>query len=201
LSPESKNSTSRIVNIYFPGRPYQAAEGQFGTRTRLRARGPLLPQRNIILLQNDEAAADRILDTLQTHLVDAAKPGDASFFYCAGHGSRITNTMTRNSSGTDSTLAPADALLGVPDIRSRELDRIYLQARKRNVEFTVVEDSCFSGAGIRGPLPAGRTRAAGSDDKVSFAEALEGPLPEEQGPGGQLREGVADIQEVDLRRT
>jgi hypothetical protein len=137
--------------------------------------------RNIILLKDSEATADRILDTLQKHLVDGAKPGDVSFFYYAGHGSRIRNTLTRNPDGMDSTLVPADTLLGVPDIRSKELDRIYLQARKRNVEFTVVEDSCFSGAGIRGPRPANRTRATDSDDQVSVAEALEGPLPEEQG--------------------
>jgi hypothetical protein len=137
--------------------------------------------RNIILLQNGEATADRILDALQKHLVDAAKPGDISFFYYAGHGSRIRNTLTKNPDGMDSALVPADTLLGVPDIRSKELDRIYLQARRRNVEFTVVEDSCFSGGGTRGPRPANRTRAADSDDQVSVAEALEGPLPEEQG--------------------
>jgi len=137
--------------------------------------------RNIILLKDGEATADRILDTLRAHLVDAAKPGDVSFFYYAGHGSRIRNTLTKNSSGMDSTLVPADTLLGVPDIRSKELARIYLQARKKDVEFTVVEDSCFSGAGTRGPRPASRTRAVDSDGKVFVSEALEGPLPEEQG--------------------
>jgi hypothetical protein len=83
----------------------------------------------------------------------------------------------------DSTIVPADTLLGVPDIRSKELDRIYLQARAPNkdVQLTVVQDSCFSGAGTRGVRPAGRARAVDSDDKVSVAEALDGPLPEEQG--------------------
>jgi hypothetical protein len=137
--------------------------------------------KNIILLKDSEATADRILDTLQTHLVDAAKPGDVSFFYYAGHGSRIRNTLTKNSSGMDSTLVPVDTLLGVPDIRSKELDRIYLQARKKNVELTVVEDSCFSGAGTRGPRPANRTRAVDPNDNVVVSEALEGPLPEDQG--------------------
>ncbi len=137
--------------------------------------------RNIILLKDDEATADRILDTLQTHLVDAAKPGDISFFYYAGHGSRIRNTLTKNLSGMDSTLVPADTLLGAPDIRSKELASIYLQARRNNVELTVVEDSCFSGAGIRGPRPMGRTRGLDADSKVFVAEALQGPLPEEQG--------------------
>lgn len=138
-------------------------------------------EKNIAFLTNEEATADRILDTLQTHLVDSAKAGDVSFFYYAGHGSRIRNTLTKNSSGMDSTLIPADTLLGVPDIRSKELDRIYLQARKKNVELTVVEDSCFSGAGTRGPRPGASIRAIDPDNKVFVSEALEGPLPEEQG--------------------
>ena len=139
--------------------------------------------KNVVLLKDSEATADRILDTLQTHLVDAAKPGDVSFFYYAGHGSRIKNTLTKNSSGMDSTIVPADTLLGVPDIRSKELDRIYLQARAPNkdVQLTVVQDSCFSGAGTRGVRLANRARAVDSDDKVSVAEALDGPLPEERG--------------------
>ncbi len=139
--------------------------------------------KNIVLLKDGEATADRILDTLQTHLVTEAKPGDVSFFYYAGHGSRIKNTLTKNLSGMDSTIVPADTLLGVPDIRSKELDRIYLQARApgKDVQLTVVQDSCFSGAGTRGVRPAHRTRAVDSDDKVSVAEALDGPLPEERG--------------------
>jgi hypothetical protein len=84
-------------------------------------------ERNIILLTNEEASADRILTLLQTHLIDTAQSGDVSLFYFAGHGSRIRNTSERNrdTSGYDSTLVPVDALLGVPDIRGKELARIY----------------------------------------------------------------------------
>jgi hypothetical protein len=138
-------------------------------------------EKNIVFLKDDAATADHILDTLQKHLVDEARPGDVSFFYYAGHGSRIRNTLTANSSGMDSTLVPADTLLGVPDIRSKELVRIYLGARKKKVELTVVQDSCFSGTGTRGPRPGGRVRAADPDNGQSVSEAAEGPLPEQQG--------------------
>ncbi len=136
---------------------------------------------NIVFLKDNDATADHILAALRTQLVDAAKPGDVSFFFYAGHGSRIRNTLTKNPSGMDSTLIPADTLLGVPDIRSKELDRIYLAARKKNVEVTVIEDSCFSGGGTRGIRPAIRNRLTDSDEQVSVAETLDGPLPEEQG--------------------
>jgi len=136
--------------------------------------------RNIVFLKNDEATADHILDSLQKQLVDQAQPGDVSFFYYAGHGSRIVNTLTNNPDGKDSTLIPADTLLGAPDIRSKELDRIYLQAARKNVELTVVEDSCYSGAGSRGPRPSGRVRAVPAD-VVSVSESAPGPLPEQEG--------------------
>ena len=138
-------------------------------------------EKNIVFLTNGDATADRILDTLQKHLVDEAQPGDVSVFYYAGHGSRIRNTLTSNPGGMDSTLIPADSLLGAPDIRSKELDRIYLEARKKKVELTVVEDSCYSGAGTRGPRPGGRVRATDADAMVSVSEAAPGPLPEEEG--------------------
>ena len=72
-------------------------------------------ERNIVLLTNEEATADRILALLQTQLIDRARPGDVSLFYFAGHGSRIRNiaAQNRNASGFDSTLVPADSLLGL----------------------------------------------------------------------------------------
>jgi len=81
----------------------------------------------------------------------------------------------------DSTLVPADTMLGVPDIRSKELARVYMSARKKGVDLTVIEDSCFSGAGTRGPRPARVSRSLDPDGQVSVAEVLDGPLPEEQG--------------------
>jgi hypothetical protein len=138
-------------------------------------------EKDIIFLKDDQATADRILDSLQKHLVDEARSGDVSFFYYAGHGSRIRNTLTTNSSGMDSTLIPADTLLGVPDIRSKELNRIYLQARKKKVQLTVVQDSCYSGAGTRGPRPGGRVRATDPDPAQSVSEPAEAMLPEQAG--------------------
>ncbi len=182
----SANSKARLTHIH--GRPSRTdiadLEGAVNDAAQLR---DLLihkygfTEKNIIFLTNDQATADHILDTLQKHLVDEAQPGDVSLFYYAGHGSRIRNTLTTNSSGMDSTLIPADTLLGVPDIRSKELDRIYLQARKKKVELTVVEDSCYSGGGTRGPRPAGRIRSADPDSAVYVSEAAEGPPPDQEG--------------------
>jgi uncharacterized caspase-like protein len=138
-------------------------------------------KQNIVFLANEKATADAILNAVQTHLIDAARSGDISLFYYAGHGSRIRNTLTQNTAGKDSTLIPADALIGAPDIRSKELVRIYQQAPKKGVQLTVIQDSCFSGAGARGLFPVSKTRAQDEDPQVSVAERLEGDLPENQG--------------------
>ena len=139
---------------------------------------------NIILLPNpnQEATADNILGLLQSHLIDEAKPGDVSLFYYAGHGSRIRNTSARNDNpiGLDSTLVPADALLGVPDIRGKELARIYAQAPAKGVLLTVIEDSCYSGGASRGISPF-RRRSQPPDTDVSVDESLDGQLPEDSG--------------------
>jgi len=137
---------------------------------------------NVILLTNKRATADNILNQLQTHLIESARPGDISLFYYAGHGSRIKNTLTQNRSGVDSTIIPADALLGVPDIRSKELARIYAMAPARRIQLTVIQDSCFSGGGARGigPVPR-KTRVQAEDTEVSVAERLVAAPPETDG--------------------
>jgi hypothetical protein len=161
-------------------------------------------ERNVIVLPNAQqpATADNILNLLQSFLIDQAKPGDISFFYYAGHGSRIRNTATRNAGGFDSTIVPADALLGVPDIRSKELARIYAQAPKKHVALTVIQDSCFSGAASRGAIARDRTRSQPPDLSISVNEKLDGPLPEDAGvlviSASQEYEPAAELASTDL---
>ena len=161
--------------------------------------------RNVIVLPNPEqpATADNILQLLQSHLIDQAKPGDVSFFYYAGHGSRIKNraTQNENTSGMDSTIIPADALLGVPDIRSKELARIYAQAPKKGVTLTVILDSCYSGGSFRG-ISSRKIRAQSADTGVWVDEKFEGPLPEDEGvliiSASQDYEPAAELPQTDL---
>jgi len=137
---------------------------------------------DIVMLPNDrqKATAENILGELQRHLIDAAQRNDISVFYYAGHGSRIVNSLTSNVGGLDSTIIPQDSLLGVPDIRSKELARIYAQAPAKGIHLTVIQDSCYSGGGARGPFGATKTRAQPPDEGVSVAEKFEGELPEDK---------------------
>lgn len=163
-------------------------------------------EHNVILLPDKDrpATADNILATLQTHLIDSGAPGDISLFYFAGHGSRIRNRAAGNPNpdGLDSTIVPADALLGVPDIRSKELARIYAQAPKKGVMLTVIQDSCYSGGSARGPVAARRVRSQPPDTGIWVEETLEGPLPEDLGVlmlfASQDYELAAELDATDL---
>ena len=126
-----------------------------GSVSDMKAMQVLLSQRyefaegDVMTLENEKATADAILSGIQKHLIDAAKPGDISLFYYAGHGSRMRNLSTLKQSGYDSTIVPAD-WARVPDIRDKELVRLFRQAVRKGIMLTIIADSCHSGALFRG---------------------------------------------------
>jgi metacaspase-1 len=124
---------------------------------------------DIQILINENATADRILTLLKTHLIDKAKPGDISVFYFAGHGSRITNSLSEKPGHLDVTIVPADYELGVPAIRDKELARIYRQVPD-GVSLTVIQDSCHSGGGARGVTPSLHSRDLPDDPSRTVSD-------------------------------
>jgi len=122
--------------------------------------------KNIVVLLDQEATADAILCSIRRQLIEAAQPGDMSVFYYAGHGSRIRNTRTDQPDGYDQTIVPADSWRGTPDIRNKELVRLFREAAAKGVILTVIADSCHSGAIGRGPLTsAGKARMLDPDSR------------------------------------
>ena len=107
---------------------------------------------DIKTLTNQEATADEILSAIQKHLIDSAQPGDVSLFYYAGHGSLMRNLSTPKPSGYDSTIVPADWWRGTPDIRDKELARLFHKAVRKGIALTIIADSCHSGSLLRGGL-------------------------------------------------
>ncbi len=147
-------------------------------------------------LLNREATADAILGAIRDFLVKDAAPNDIRIFYFAGHGSLIRNTATGEF---DPTLVPYDALLGAPDIRSKELRRWFAKFLE-GVHFVYIADSCHSGGSARG---RNRYRDVPPDDEVSVKDpdpALHEQLPrtpEELGfltlSATQANERAADV--------
>jgi hypothetical protein len=135
----------------------------------LESEGYDFPKENVIRLLEEKATAQNILDTFQRHLVDGATcPGDTEVFYYSGHGSQIRNQYVKDETSPDrfdQTLVPYDAADGVPDIRNKELDRLYLKAAQKGVYLTVIADSCQSGGLSRGARQFAKGKAAEPDHR------------------------------------
>lgn len=105
---------------------------------------------DIVFLKDGQATREAILRTFREHLVNATTAGDICLFYYAGHGSQVRNTGSDEAGQMDETLVPVDSHTGVPDIRDKELARLYRAALLNGVSLTVILDSCHSGGMSRG---------------------------------------------------
>ena len=133
---------------------------------------------NVHTLTNRDATRQRILDAIEA-LIERADDGDHVVFYYAGHGSQVTNTATDEADGKDETIVPADASSGAPDIRDKELRRLWNRALDvvgESGSLTVIQDNCHSGSGSRGPV-AGAARKLEPDptQTVDDGEVLDDP--------------------------
>lgn len=106
--------------------------------------------KNITLLKNEQASRKAILDSIERLTVESQR-GDVAFVYYAGHGSQQDNSASPEDDKKDETIVPADSAQGAPDIRDKELARLYDRLVKTGAVVTIVMDSCNSGSGVRGP--------------------------------------------------
>jgi hypothetical protein len=163
--PEAQPPTGNgQLNKPIPNRRFQFAD-LYGPKHDVAAMGALLKEygfSNIHLLEDNEATRDGILAGIQKHLIDAASPGDVCLFYYAGHGSRVRNSLG-GPKGYDESLVPSDANIGAPDIRDKEMARLFLKAVQKGITLTVIADSCNSGTIARGENDA-RTRGLSWDE-------------------------------------
>ncbi len=102
----------------------------------------------IKVLKNQQATRESIIQAVRSHLIDEASPGDVCVFYYAGHGSRVRNS--KDPKGWDESIVPADSTRGAPDIRDKEIARLFLKAIDKGVFLTAIFDSCHSGSIARG---------------------------------------------------
>ncbi len=120
-------------------------------------------------LTDDKATASAILNTLRKYLIDDtrnAQPGDVRFVYYSGHGNYVRNLAVADENDPDrydETIVPSDHWRNTPDIRDKELSRIFSEASKK-VKIIFVADSCHSGSLSRGPGGMSKTATSGSVD-------------------------------------
>ncbi len=135
-----------------------------------------------VLVLTDQAATRRaILDAIERQLVAPTATGDIVFFYYAGHGSQVRNTRSDEPDQLDESIVPADSRVGAPDIRDKELRRLFNRILDRGAHLTVMIDACHSGSGARG-LPAGGVVSGVKPDRRDVADGTPaGPRPEDRG--------------------
>ncbi len=122
---------------------------------------------HIHLLENGAATRAGILAAMNKYLVEQPQKGDIVVLYVAGHGSLRVNTKSNKQTfdlggkptPLDNTIVPADAYLGVEDIRDREMARIFNKALDKGIKLTAVFDTCHSGGTARGAEVGPRTVA------------------------------------------
>ena len=105
---------------------------------------------HIHVLNNEEAARERILSDFKKYLIDNTSPGDICLFYYSGHGSRVRNSKSDEPDRMDETLVPADWYRGVGDIRDKELKKLFNRVLDKQAHLTVIVDACHSGSISRG---------------------------------------------------
>jgi Caspase domain len=175
---------SRPKGIPAPGRDWPALNGAITDVEMLREMLGLLygfDRRDILTLTDQNATRQAILQAIDEHLVKPAASGDILFFYFAGHGSQVRNSLSNEPDKLDESLVPADSLLGAPDLRDKELRLLFNRMLDRGARLTVVLDNCHSGSGARG-LATGAIPRGVSPDLRDVADGTNaGPRPEHRG--------------------
>lgn len=137
---------------------------------------------DILFLTDSQASRAAILKAIDTQLIAPSKRGDVAFFYFAGHGSRVRNTLAAESDKLDESIVPADVASGVRDIRDKELRVAFNKVLDKGASLVAVFDSCHSGSitrGLAGDAPY-RTRLLPIDPR-DVKDASVAPNPWERG--------------------
>ncbi|MBD1847605.1 caspase family protein [Cyanobacteria bacterium FACHB-63] len=118
--------------------------------------------KDIQVLTDKAATREAILKTFNDFLVEGAKPGDVIVFHFSGHGSNVIDPNKVHEDGLNGTLVPYDNGLpfGYPnvggvvnDITAGTIFLLMAALKQKGVtNVTVVLDSCYAGAGVRGNL-------------------------------------------------
>ena len=136
--------------------------------------------RDIVPL-NDQAATRSAILAAANRLAATATKDDIVFFYFAGHGSQVRNSRSDEPDKLDESIVPADSRRGAPDIRDKELRRIFNAILDRGARLTVMIDACHSGSGARGLLTLARPRGIRPDLRDVKDGGDVGPRPENRG--------------------
>ena len=136
--------------------------------------------RNDIVTMTDQSATREAIFQGLEHLVNTAAKDDVVFFYYAGHGSQVRNSLSEERDKLDESIVPADSRTGADDIRDKELRKYFNRILDRGARLTVMLDNCHSGSGARGLSTGGQARSVKRDFR-DVADRTSSAKPEDHG--------------------
>ncbi|MCB9297326.1 MAG: caspase family protein [Lewinellaceae bacterium] len=116
---------------------------------------------DILVLQDEQATRQGILDAFQRHLIARARPGGVALFHFSGHGQQMEDHSGDEFDRYDEALVPYDSpqayeagkYEGQRLLRDEELGLLLRRLRQRlgpDGEAVATLDACHSGTGTRG---------------------------------------------------
>lgn len=137
---------------------------------------------DVVFRSNQDATRERILAAIDSHLVGKSQRGDVAFFFFAGHGSRVRNSLSLEPDRLDESIVPADGASGAADIRDKELRERFNRILASGAVLAAVFDSCHSGSIARAAAGSStlRTRMLPIDPR-DVKDASRAPSPWENG--------------------
>jgi len=172
-----------VIGTPAPDRDWPNLAGAVNDATAMRELLLLLhgfDARNIVTL-NDQSATRNAIMAAANRLAATASKDEVVFVYFAGHGSQVKNSRSDEPDKLDESIIPADSRRGAPDIRDKELRRIFNTILDRGARLTVMIDACHSGSGARGLLTLARRRGIRPDLRDVADGRDYGPRPENRG--------------------
>ncbi|MCC6724945.1 MAG: caspase family protein [Saprospiraceae bacterium] len=133
---------------------------------------------NIAIVSDGQATRSGILDAIQQHLTEKAKPGDVAVFHFSGHGQQVQDNNTDEVDGFDEAIVPFDSpkhyqsgiYEGENLIRDEELGAALRVLRKKlgpQGHLLTLIDACHSGTATRG-----LAKARGTDERMASPDFL-----------------------------
>jgi caspase domain-containing protein/subtilase family protein len=143
-----------------------------------------VPDDHIMLLTNEQATHQGIVDAIRNHL-GKAKPGDVAILYFSGHGSQIKDDSDDEIDGLDETLVTYDDRTeGHYGITDDEINGLMAELSKKTKNITLIFDSCHSGAAAR----------AGNTVRQIAADTRTPPPPPAYAISARGAEGSSDVR-------
>jgi len=178
-------TASRLTTIRAaaPGREWPNLSGAVNDTNAMRELLVLrhgFDSRDVVALNDQAATRDAILGAAK-RMASSASKDDILFFYFAGHGSQVRNSLSDEPDKLDESIVPADSRRGAADIRDKELRRIFNAILDRGAHLTVMIDACHSGSGARGLLTRAQPRGIKPDLRDVVDGGDYGPRPENRG--------------------